>query len=316
MKSPRKRIQIGKNRGQGVISNKMSSICQNKAVELPLWDFSAPVLQSWETIWDFFELFFHNEPRRSLRKQTVPCSFGLLISQRYILSGKNVSCIKLQLLYNRTLRNMGEKKYIVNLTFDYEPWLVNSIQVLSMALSFAIWQRYNKHRPVKLVNRLISCMFWFKVHTSLDTALEPLRGGLLFPLSSIQAGLSDSSNEQNKAYTWLCDFQDGPQKMNEVSDFLFWITNCGSSQLPCGEDSKATLGTDPCVEVFVSASALKELRFLANSCNGSGYSTWRLKLRLQMPAARQTAWLTSHERPWPRTTQPSCHRIPHLQNCD
>ena len=201
IKSPRKRIQIGKNRGQGVISNKRSSICQSKAVDHPLWDFSVPVLQrqgdlstlsqSWETIWDFFELFFHNEPRRSLRKQTVPCSFGLLISQRYILSGENVSSTELQLLCNRTLRNMGEKKYIVNLTFDYEPWLVNSIQVLSMALSFAFRQKYNKHRPVKVVNRLISCMFWFKVHTSLDTALEPSRGGLSFPLSSIQAGLSD-----------------------------------------------------------------------------------------------------------------------------
>ena len=108
---------------------------------------------------------------------------------------------------------MGEKKYIVNLTFDYEPWLVNSIQVLSMALSFAIRQKYNKHRPVKLVNRLISCVFWFKVHTSLDTALEPSRGGLSFPFPSIQAGLSDSSNEQNKAHTWLCDFKVGPQKM-------------------------------------------------------------------------------------------------------
>lgn len=97
-------------------------------------------------------------------------------------------------------------------------------------------------------------MFWFKVHTFLDTALEPSRGRKNLIPYFLNMGWTQwlSSNEQNKAdvATWL---QGWYTKDNEALDFLFWITNSCISQPPCSEDTQATLWRDPCVEASVSA---------------------------------------------------------------
>lgn len=132
-------------------------------------------------------------------------------------------------------------------------------------------------------------MFWFKVHTFLDTALEPSRGRISFPTSSIWAGLSDSLLMNRIWQTWLHDFKDGTQKTTRLQTFSFGLLTLASVN-----HHVVRILKQPCGEIHVLRPLFlpkpsKELRLLDNSYNGRGSSTWRLTLRLQMTTAWQTA---------------------------